>query len=203
MTNFPTDFANEPTVLKGNLGTRGDEALQFLEERGFVVLAGLTREHVKAISLMANEPHIKEYCPNDCTNSRFADEDSTQKWLDGGRGVFLLAKKINQNYEPVGYGWVGTKKTDEIPGGETTFALRLGQAGLGQGLSEPFSAAVLEGAKKLYGASKIWLETWGSNEAAVHVYKKLGFKLINQKPGKRPTVKDGEVDDTRLFMASF
>lgn len=203
MVNLPTTFATEPEVLDGGLGDEGDLALRELKSRGYVVLAGLSKDHAKDIGKMAKQPHIREYCPNDCSSYRFADEQSTKKWLAAGRAVFILAKQQAGKLEPVGYGWAGRKKTDEVPGGETTFALRIGQAGLGQGLSEPFSIILLAAATKLYGADKIWLETWASNEGAVHVYKKLGFKLVKQKNGHRPTLSGEKVDDSRMFMARF
>lgn len=199
MATFPTDFANSPEPLRGGLG-EPDSDIKFLADRGLVVLSGLTREHAGVLTQLALQPHIKEYCPNDCTDKRFASLESTQRWLKAGRGVFLLAKESGSEYQVVGYGWVGSKETPEVPGGKTTFALRLGKEALGQKLSVPFSKVILEAAKKLYGAANIWLETWQSNEAAVHGYQKLGFQLVNKKSAKRKTGTGQELDDTRLFM---
>ncbi|OGL34483.1 hypothetical protein A3F65_02060 [Candidatus Saccharibacteria bacterium RIFCSPHIGHO2_12_FULL_47_16b] len=199
MSIFPTTFS-KPQAVKKTISPAADEAIDFLNERGLTVLVGVDEELAAAISKMANEQHIREYCPNDCSK-RFADLEATRGWLSHRHAVFTLAKKNEDgSWRAVGYGWSGPKKVDEVPGGETTFALRIGKAGLGQHLSEPFSQVVLAATAKLYDAKNFWLETWASNAAAVHVYKKLGFKLVNQKPGKRPTADSQQVDDTRLYM---
>lgn len=200
MSSFPTTFTKPQAVKKG-ISPAADEALDFLAERGLVVLVGIDETLAEAISKLATEAHIREYCPNDCTSRRFANRTSTEDWLKKGHAVFVLSKKGDDgNWQAIGYGWSGPKKTAKVSG-ETTFALRIGKAGLGQHLSEPFSQVVLDATAKLYDAKKMWLETWGSNQAAVHVYKKLGFELLNQKPGKRLTADGQEVDDTRLYMS--
>ncbi|HCM52149.1 TPA: hypothetical protein DIS56_03410 [Candidatus Saccharibacteria bacterium] len=200
MAKFPTDFSKPQPVQKG-LSVATDKTLEFLSKRGLTVLVGIDESLAQSIAKLAREPHIKEYCPNDCTKKRFANLASTRDWLSSGHAVFVLAKPDEkENWTAIGYGWSGPKRTTEVPQGETTFALRIGKDGLGQGLSAPFSQVVIDATTKLYDAKKFWLETWASNAAAVHVYKKLGFKLVNQKPGQRPTANGREVNDTRLFM---
>lgn len=201
MSSFPTTFT-KPQQIKKSISPAADAAIDFLTGRGLMVLVGMDEQLASSITKMALEPHIKEYCPRDCTKDRFADSRSTKKWLSLGHAFFTLAKKNEDGgWRAVGYGWSGPKKTDKVPEGETTFALRIGREGLRQGLSSPFSQVVIDASVKLYGSKRVWLETWGSNEAAVHVYKKLGFELVNQKPGKRSTANGQEVDDTRLYMS--
>jgi ribosomal protein S18 acetylase RimI-like enzyme len=88
-----------------------------------------------------------------------------------------------------------------VPGGETTFAIRVGEAGQGQGLATPFAWLIVVGAAQVYEARKFWLETWQSNEGAVHIYHKIGFVDVDSQNDTRPTTAGGEVPDTRLYMS--
>jgi ribosomal protein S18 acetylase RimI-like enzyme len=99
-----------------------------------------------------------------------------------------------------GYGWVGAKHSAQVPGGETTFSLRVGENHQGKGLATPFAAALLAGAAVTYGTPHMWLETWASNAGAVHIYEKLGFHTVAEKSDTRPSVNGQMVADTRLFM---
>lgn len=200
MMDFPIDFTDKPQPLKAGYDSKTDAALRILEERGLVVLHGLTAELSDQISKLALEEHIKEYCPRDCTAERFADRESTRKWLSRGHAFFSLARPKGDGWEVIGYGWSGPKTVGEVPGGKVTFAVRLAKAGLGQKLSLPFSQAIIGATAGIYHADGFWLETWQSNGGAVHVYEELGYKLVTKKASRRPTVSDGEVEDTRLFM---
>lgn len=200
MKSFPTDFTVQPKPLNADYDEQTNSAIETLAEKGLVVLLGLSPELLGQISKLALQPHIREYCPRDCSAERFGDRESAQKWLSRGHALFLLAKKHTDGWQVIGYGWSGPKTVEEVPGGQVTFALRLGQDGLGQKLSVPFSQAIIGATVALFDASGLWLETWSSNAGAVHVYKELGFKKVAQKDSKRPTVDSGDVDDTRLFM---
>src|SRR5262249_45981907 len=151
-----------------------------------VIAVGLSRDMLPAIQTMAQQEHIADYCHRDMTEDRFATEDTTGHWLSRGRAFFVLAKK-NENGElhPVGYGWSGPGKSSEVPEGETTWAVRLGNEAVGQKLSEPFSRIIVDATSSRFGADNIWLETWQSNAAGVHTYGKLGFELVGSKPDKR------------------
>jgi len=59
---------------------------------------------------------------------------------------------------------------------------------------------MLQGSHALYGAHNLWLETWASNGAAVHVYHKIGFTDVYSKPAERQSPEAGSIDDTRLIM---
>lgn len=191
--NLHTDFVTASIDAPAE-----DSAVKELNERGFGVLVGLSEKQWPQILKLANQPHIKKYCPNDCTDKRFASLESTRKWLASGRAVFMLTRTEDKN-NVIGYGWVGTKATAEVPGGETTFAVRLGEQALGQKLSEPFSRAIIDVSNKMFGLKNFWLETWASNGGAVHAYQKLGFELVSQREDKRAEGND-VIDDTRLFM---
>lgn len=172
------------------MNTPSEAAKNDLTEKGYSVVSGLTKEYAKDIIEMALEPHIKLTCPND-SGSRFTNVTTTKQWLkkNGGRGVFLLVR--NKDKQLAGYGWTGAGTSQHVPEGKITFAIRIGEIGLKQGLATPFSQLIIQGSAVLFGAKDFWLETWKSNEAAVHIYTNVGFKPVTE-------VKSG--DDTRVFM---
>jgi ribosomal protein S18 acetylase RimI-like enzyme len=203
MTDFPDGFEEATRMLPlDSLSQAGQEAVNLLHERGYEVRVGLTTDLADQIEAMAREPSIREFCPNDC-GSRFADRASIESWLSKKRATFTLVKKSpeGQDLSLVGYGWVGLGASDHVHGGETTFAIRIGESGQGQGLATPFARLIVEGAAAIYAAKNMWLETWQSNGGAVHVYHKIGFKDVDQVEAQRPTANGESVADTRLYMS--
>ncbi len=201
MTDFPNKFDETTGSLPDGLGPAGAEAAGQLADRGYEVRLGLTSEFAREISAMALEPSIREYCPRD-SGERFADLESTGRWLSKGRAMFLLLKHSDSGqFKLAGYGWSGSLSSPRAPGGEVTFALRIGEAGQGQGLATPFSQLILSTTAVLYGAKNIWLETWASNGGAVHVYHKLGFTDVAEAPDQRPLPDGGTTADTRIYMS--
>lgn len=195
MKTFPDTFDKTTQPLPDGLGQAGAEAAQKLAERGFEVRVGLTPELADAISVMSQEPSIREYCPKDCAQ-RFKDRAATGHWLGKERAMFVLLK----DGRLAGYGWAGPETSPHALAGKHTFAVRIGEAGQGQGLAAPFSWLIIAGTAVLYGARDFWLETWGSNGGAVHIYHKIGFETVDEQADKRPT-KDGDmVADTRVYM---
>lgn len=169
---------------------------------GYQVQIGLTPQITQAIIAMAQEPAIKEFCPNDF-GKRFASPEAAQQWVAKGRAVFaLLAADANTGLRLAGYGWVGPETSKAVPAGRSTFALRIGQADQGKGLAAPFAWSIIAGGTLLYGLKDFWLETWGSNGGAVHNYEKIGFEAINEKLDERPTLQAsvGVVYDNRIYM---
>ncbi|MEK7594541.1 MAG: GNAT family N-acetyltransferase [Patescibacteria group bacterium] len=185
------------------MGANNMQVAQKLSERGYEVRVGLTPELADQIEVMARETSIREFCPND-SGGRFADRASMELWLSKQRATFVLINKIHENEDDlrlVGYGWVGLGTSPHVHGGETTFALRVGEAGQGQGLATPFAQLIIAGSAAIYGARNMWLETWQSNAAAVHVYHKVGFVDVNQEPSERPANNGDRVPDVRLYMS--
>lgn len=201
MTDFPDKFDETTQPLPDDLGQAGNEAARQLAERGYEVRAGLTTELAGQILTMSQEPSIREYCPKD-SGERFADLESTKRWLSKGRAMFLLLERSDGGkLDLAGYGWSGAASSRHVPDGEITFALRVGEAGQGQGLATPFSQLILSSTAILYGAKNIWLETWASNGGAVHIYHKLGFTDVDKQPDRRLLPDGGTADDTRLYMS--
>lgn len=200
MSNLPNTFAEKTEPLNKGLSKICDEAIENLESKGYEVRLGLTTEYADQITVMAQEPAILENCPKDAA-TRFTDRAATEAWLARLRGVFLLLKKTDDG-EPklAGYGWISAEPSEHVPAGESSWAIRVGQDHQGQGLSTPFSTLIVYGSAKVYGVSNIWLSTWESNGAAIHVYHKLGFKDVFSEPVHREHL-DGEgFDDTRQYM---
>lgn len=202
MASFPSSFEDSTHKVPGDkLGTLGVEAAQKLADQGYEVHHGLTTDMADAIIAMALEPGIREYCPNDC-GRRFANKESTSEWLAKERGTFLLLKRNDQNeLSLAGYGWVGAETNSKVPGGETTFAIRIGEQHQGKGLASPFARLIVSGASAVYGAQNMWLETWASNGGAVHTYHKIGFTDVAEEPGERKKADGSSEADTRLYMS--
>lgn len=210
MSRFYHGFTSHVSPLKENLGNRGNAARDSLAEKGFVVASGVTQYFAGGISLMAQQPHIAEYCPGDQTTRRFATRASTAAWLRRGRVMFLLLDQANGPHESdlqlAGYAWTGEGSCEQLPDHPITSAYRLGQRALGRGLSRDFIQTVVGATDAQYAEGKgIGLETWQSNHAA-SVYQDAGFELVAQgEPEMRPTLDpeaaDGLVKDVRLYMA--
>lgn len=201
MMPFADSLARGTEALPSDrLGEAGAQAIEQLAAKGYEIHTGLTLEFAAAITKMAQEPSIREYCPRDSAE-RFTDLEATEQWLSKGRTVFLLLKREdNGDLSLAGYGWAGEAATEHVPGGQSTFALRVGQLGQGQGLATPFARLVVTAAIELYGAKNMWLETWASNGAAVHIYQKLGAVQVAEKPDQRPRPDGTTIADTRLYM---
>jgi RimJ/RimL family protein N-acetyltransferase len=201
MKDLPESFHEVANPLRsGELGELCDEAIKRLAEQGYEVRLGLTPDYTRQIRVMAHEKAIKKYCPRD-SSERFANEASTKTWLSKGRAAFLLIKKGSSDESNlVGYGWSGRGKSDYAPNSQSTFAIRIGEAGQGQGLATPFSQLVVFGSHAIYGIVGFWLETWESNGGAVHIYHKLGFKDVARVEGQRLDSSGGKESDARLYM---
>jgi ribosomal protein S18 acetylase RimI-like enzyme len=201
MIPFPNTFDNELQALPlEQMDAAGTQAVIILKSKGYEVQVGLTPKYADAIAAMANEESIREYCPKD-SGERFTTRQTTAEWLSKERATYLLLQKSDDgSLELAGYGWIGTKQSARVPGGETTFSLRVGEGHQGKGLAEPFSVAMLAAATAQYSAPHMWLETWASNGGAVHIYHKIGFVDVDAVDDERPTISGGTLTDTRLFM---
>jgi ribosomal protein S18 acetylase RimI-like enzyme len=202
MTAFPSTFAEVTRALPAaGLGEKATQAIQQLAGKGYEVHTGLTEEFAQAIARMTQEPSIRLYCPRDA-GERFTDQAATERWLAKERAVFLLLKRADDgSLGLAGYGWAGAGTTSQVPGGEITFAIRVGEAGQGQGLATPFAWLIVAASAASYGAKNMWLETWASNGGAVHIYHKIGFVTVAEVPGKRAVPDSGPADDIRVYMS--
>lgn len=206
MSNFPKEFTKQPEVLDQDLGSLGNEALKKLNLKGYDVALGLNEDYADAISVMARQLHIVEYCPKDKTQKRFASRDSAEEWLGkaSGRAVFLFLKKIEDDHQLAGYAWSGYDQNLEMAEYPITSAYRLGVNALGRGLAADYIQTVVSATRALLTNESIGLETWQSNPA-LHIYKKLGFFVLKHSLKEwRPTLdleaENGQVQDQRLYM---
>lgn len=210
--HFPNTFATERYQLGlHDLAPKYSMPLAELGRKGYVVEVGLMREDVAAITEIAGQTGVREYCRRDL-DERWTDEASAEKQLakDTGRGAFLLRKIANNAIS--GFGWTGLAGADEraITQYEHTFAVRLHQDTQGQGLATPFSQVIVAGSMSVFRARRIGLETWASNGAAVNAYLRAGAQLVRAVSGQlRPTLDETKplndkgqhvTEDTRLYM---
>lgn len=205
MINFPVSFEEKTVPLPLYKLKESDRQLaQQLADKGYEVHIGLTPEFTDAIAKVAKQPSIREYCANDSAE-RFKNRESAQRWLTKGRAVFLLLRRTDNKNDLhlAGYGWSGRATSPHVPGGETTFALRVSETDQGHGLAIPFARLIVNATAAFYGAPHIWLETWASNTGAVHIYHKLGFQTVAKKPAQRPKPDGSTAPDTRLYMTQL
>jgi hypothetical protein len=216
MLTYPNTLApNLQFLLPGRgLGERADVSLEALHQRGFVAAVGLTARHATTTAVMAHEPHVVEFCPND-KETRFPAE-KVKKWIGkgGGRGFVAIydvpenkgaslrisdvACLTDEDVAQNAWGWSGFETSPHIPGVNVTTAYRVGAAGRQLAyerrtgpedkfkLGKPLGELVIATAVDLYGAdpSKIWLETWKSNRVAVGLYEAIGFERVNEVEGE-------------------
>ncbi len=201
MKDFPVTYDRRASELDASLFKQDDASLiRQLKEKGYEIRHGLTPDYADDISKMCLQSSIKEYCPNDSAR-RFINQAATQQWLSKGRAAFLLLKREGDVLNLAGYGWSGVEASDHVADSEVTFAIRIGEGSQGQGLAEPFSRLIIAATVLIYEAKNIWLETWLSDGAAVHIYHKIGFVDVDQVEDNRPTADGRNVPDTRLYMS--
>ncbi len=208
MAHFPNGFSQHIEVLGGSLGKRGDEALARMNAKGFFVGIGLTEYLAGSVGVMGRQAHIREYCPKDATEARFATLASTEKWLQkgGGRGMFPLLRGKGADAQLEGYSWSGVEECDQLPDHPITTAYRIGERAVGQGLAKDFVQVVVSATNVLYAQGEgIGLETWQSNHAA-GMYIDVGFLPIveasteEQRPTLASDAVNGMVNDRRIYM---
>jgi hypothetical protein len=218
MATYPTEFSNEYVNLHdiSNMSDRGVEAVHNLQQRGLEIVSGIQSADLGQILELASRPDVMEFCPND--GKRFGTEPD--KWIAKGRGGFLL-RDIEDN-TIVGYSWVGTEITPELPDHTETTAFR---SPIYKGTGKDLVIATVEAARAIHGSSMLGLETWASNPAVkTYTHPRVGALLVNTRtqepdketgamgPVRRPTIKEADapdavmingiphIRDTRLFM---
>ena len=209
MAEFPTTFAETPHVIQpSDVPAKFAMTFMQLSSKGYDVVAGLDRASVPALTEIAEQEGVREFCPNDLTRRWGNGEMAAQQLAKaGGRGVLRLVNRRDNS--TLGFGWTGSISEEEralLPMCENTFALRLHEAARGKKLGEPFSRAIVAGSMALWGARNIGLETWASNTAAVKTYLNAGAPLVTTKDDVRPTLNrhnfqyQNHRNDVRLYM---
>lgn len=208
--NYPATYSERLRAARApDLAGPGAQSLAALYRAGYGVACGIRRQDVSGVTSVANQPGVREFCPNDAT-MRFASVEKMEGWLTkgGGRGFFQLFSGAKL----AGYGWTGAETCPELPDSLTTFAVRLNAGGgfTGQGLAHHFANVIVDASVAYYGACNIGLETWQSNVAAVKSYERAGAELITSRADARPTLTaepdfltaagEAYVRDTRSYM---
>lgn len=198
MKPFPTALSKVKKYLQPKSAeSTSTDSLQVLSEKGFSVQLGITEADISALQSLSVQASILKYCPKDCTE-RFKDEETVRKWMEKQRLVFLLKETATGRL--AGIAWTGPGKSPHIPFGKLTGGLRLSELFQGRGLASPFLQVSLEYTRQNYSSDLLWFECWQSNAGAVHIYQKLGFEILETKPGQRITPSGTYEPDTRVYM---
>lgn len=215
MANYPSTFATEITPLRPQdfSSSYGAEAVSLLAERGFVVMAGVTKYQGDQIARIGDERGVREYCPRDASDSRFGTRKAMAKWLgkEGGRGMNLIGSVVgydgplsmadimalrDEDVRVQAYGWSGHETNKHILGADITTAYRVSETAAGKGLGKLLARLVTASAVDVFEVkdpATISLETWASNRVAVSLYGKVGYEPVEGvKPvaDVRPTLEE-------------
>jgi ribosomal protein S18 acetylase RimI-like enzyme len=195
---FPTAFSEELQVLTPDvLDDPGRIALEELAAMGLTVRLGLRRVDVPGIAKIAEEDPVRSYCWRDL-DERFGNEEMTERWQAKARGMV----QVDDVSVPVkaAYSWEGPEQCKYLPDCENTFAIRVSEGFGRRGIASRLTVVTLSGCAAVWGARKVGLETWGSNEHAVKAYKNVGAEEVTRQPGMRKVPGVGEVPDVRVYM---
>jgi hypothetical protein len=189
LDTYPTElvtYAMPPTADEFVSG----ETYRQLSEKGLFLYEGLDEDLATQLVERSKEPHIGAEpdgpCPNDPIG-RFANREAIEKWQAKGRLAMPLVRCVGEGaIELAGFGWMGPQEPEvEVPGAKTTFAIRLYESALRQRLAKPYTQAMLDHHKAVFGDNDgVWLEAWLTNKWAVKTYEDTGFVKVGEGVGK-------------------
>jgi hypothetical protein len=177
-----------------------NDIVQQLARMEIYMHIGVTPQTRLMMAAAGEEPHIREFCPND--RKRFATDQSASAWIAKHR---IPLGAVNPGAGFLINNWLGPEKNDVIPEAPITTAFRTTEAGLSyarslrQGQYPGFRLGLMAGRLLILTALEtgaephhLSLETWGSNLRALDVYEELGFELRAKKLdlNGRPTLHD-------------
>ena len=149
----------------------------------FLIQSGISKSQIRQlINFSHTDPEIQKFTSD---KIRFADKSAFDQWFAKDRIVYTLTDK-KKNL--LGIIWFGQKDppSEDIKA-NFTFAIRLYGSARGQGLSGKFMKLTFDDLLQKQLNPKItgfWLETAADNLAAIHTYKKFGFKSVSILDGK-------------------
>lgn len=188
-----------PTSLQKNVNEIDAIDQSVFAGKDVRIVSGLTRNLAEQLVEASQQPHMWT-CPDDA-GKRFGSLENVEKWQKKGRLSLPLVRDMGDGaLQLMGFGWMGPavpgKNEPEIPGAKTTFAIRLYEGALGQGLATPYTQTILDAHQAETGDNDgVWLSAWSTNSRAVGSYEKVGFKTVAEIPG----VLNGE-KLTRVYM---
>ena len=185
---YPTKFLEgTQALLPERMQQEDRDALAALAEHEYEIRYGLTAAYAGSVAVLAREPHIVKYCPEDSTAERFDTIPDAENWLErsGGRAVFLLLKDDERVQRLAGYGWTGPMAAGEEADPATEFAFRIGEASKGHHLARPFGNLILAASRSMHGAHDFRAVTWRSNEPALRAMLRMDFDIYDKVKEKR------------------
>lgn len=146
-----------------------------------------TSEFENEIIQKSQEEHIILATPRDA-HERFVSHDSFLKWWTKGRVIY----RLHDGGETAGMIWFSLPVDRNglyIP---ATFAIRLYEGAVGQGLAIPFMYSAHDHFLAEYGPQQIWLGVKRSNVPAIHTYKKFGYEMLAEHTEDMTMLYDGD-----------
>jgi hypothetical protein len=204
---YPRDFfEQERALVPERMQEEDRDAIESLAHNGYEVKYGLTAGYAGSIAVMAMEPEIAQFHPDDHME-RFTTIDDTERWLEYGRAVFLLLKHGEYVPKLAGYGWTSPQQNPAYSRSETHFAMRISEqeeTGVEvfsdwKLVAAPFGRLIIAASRDMHGAHDFWLETW-QQDPTRFAYDEIGFKVIGNFRSKRAGPSHENIEDTRLFM---
>jgi hypothetical protein len=158
-----------------------------LSKEGLRVIRGWDDTLAQQLVTNSTQKEIMEWTPKDHTE-RFPDVDGANRWYrEDPRFIYAMARAADL----AGTIWF-TKKSTEGIDAEYTFAIRMYDMARGKGLSEEFTNIVWDDFENQAGyRGGIWLETGTGNDAGLHLYQKLGYKVVSTVDGRVKMVHPG------------
>ncbi len=150
---------------------------------GFAVRRGWSDTLAEELVEVSRQSHILKHTPNDAAR-RFVDSGSAREWYEGNeRHIYTLRK----DEKLAGIVWFSRNEQPQL-GADYTFAIRVYQEALGQGMSEPLMRQAHDDFLASHPDTSVWLATDWDNKAALKLYDKFGYEKV------------GATDDGRITM---
>jgi ribosomal protein S18 acetylase RimI-like enzyme len=156
------------------------ESAEPLESAGFTIYRGWSEDLAQRLVERSREDEMLRWVPRDAAE-RFVDADAAHEWYRSKeRVVYSLARRAILG----GVIWFSHAPREEYEA-EYTFAIRMYEDSRGQRAAGPFMAASHGDLEESYGnVGNIWLETDADNLAALKLYVRQGYEIVDEKEGR-------------------
>lgn len=139
----------------------------------FPVLRGITKNQIKDLVGYTGRDKKISVCTHD--DGRFKNKKTFASWASRGKIIYALTGRTGKL---LGLIWFARKKYKKA---SFTFAIRTYPPVRGKGLSYKFMKSVVDDFMNSHKNTALWLAMLKGNIPAEHLYKKFGFKAIEEK----------------------